>query len=166
MADFGWLDWQLNFLDDFILGYSTIATQQELADTIGKSLNAVKIKISRRKSDLSIKELRKLTPDEYVKIIANRFDKTTAEVAEMIGVTESYLLEEMDELDALECKEWLCEDFISRPLTFDEVKIFLRLYNKERNKFAISHILNRPITFIEEMIKVYVEEANIRDNQE
>lgn len=156
----GWSSWQEELLDDYILGYTMFETQEELAEKIGKSLNAVKIKLSRRKLQIE-EESRELTFDEYKLFLSNRFDKTTREIAEIIGVTEKYLLEELDEIDSLEACEFLEENFRDRVATFDEINLFIRLYNEEKNSFQIAHILNRPIERIKEMINNYVENASV-----
>lgn len=147
----GWSNEQLSLLDDFLMGFTNIETQSELSEILGKPLNAVKIRISRRKKELGgIKkeEMRKLTIEEYLIVLSNRFDKTTEEIALIIGVTSLYLEEELDEIDCIECFEYLEEDFNRRELTIDEVITFRRLMKKNRSAFQISHILNRPIEFI------------------
>jgi len=152
-----WELWQLDLLDDYILGYSTFSSQEEMAEEIGKSLNAVKIRLSRRKDEIEINK-RKLTIEEYKLFLSNRFDKTTVEIASLINASPGYLLHELDEIDCLESCEYLLENFEIREFTEDELKIFLHLYRKrKRNKFQISHILNRPIYFIEELISKYEE---------
>jgi hypothetical protein len=149
-----WDGWQLNLLDDYILGYAPFDTQEELADEIGKTLNAVKIKLSRRRMQIE-EEKRQLTIEEYKLILSNRFDKTTEEVASILNTSRAFLLNEMDELDSLECKEFFEENYKSRIASVDEMRIFIRLYKKKRNSFQIAHILNRPIEKIQEMINNY-----------
>lgn len=157
----GWTDYQLELLDDYIMGYSTFENQEALAEAIGKSLNAVKVKLSRRKLDVKQAEIREITPQEYILFLSNRFDKETTEIAKIIGIRTEHLLEELDELDCLECAESLEKGYEKRPLTADEVNTFLRLYNnKKRNAFQIAHILNRPIQYIREMIEVYGKQAS------
>lgn len=151
-----WDDWQEQLLDEYILGYTQFKTQSDLAEAIGKSLNAVKVKLSRRKNQIS-EETRELTFEEYKLFLSNRFDKTTEEIAKIIGVTEQYLLEELDEIDSLECSEFLEDNFVDRILTIDEISIFLHLYREKKNSFQIAHILNRPLEMIEERIKLYEE---------
>jgi hypothetical protein len=150
-----WENWQVELLDDFILGYSPYETQEELSDYIGKSLNAVKIKLGRRKDEIQIIE-RQLNIEEYKIVLANRFDKNTEEVAEIINSSKSFLLHELDEIDCLECSEYLEEGYKERDITNDEYILVKRLYTiKRRNAFQISQIMNRPIGFIKELIKPY-----------
>lgn len=153
--EFGWEDWQLNTLDDYILGYTIFETQQQLANYLDKNLNSVKIKLSRRKKEIE-ENKRELTNDEYLIILANRFSKDTNEVAEMLNLSSGFLLEELDGLDCLECKEYLQEGFHKRPILNEEYEIFVKLYSvKKLNKINIAHILNRSAAFIEELIKDY-----------
>jgi hypothetical protein len=93
--------------------------------------------------------MRKLTIEEYLIVLSNRFDKTTEKIAYIIGVTSSYLEEELDEIDCLECSENLMEDFHTREMTADEIKVFSKLIKKGKGSFQIAHILNRPIDFVE-----------------
>lgn len=151
-----WADWQLSLLDDYILGYTTFNSQEDLADEIGKSLNAVKVKLSRRRQNIQDNE-RELTFDEYKLFLSNRFDKTTEEIANILNSTTLFLLKELDEIDSLECCEFFEEEYTNRIPSLDELNIFIRLYNKGRNSFQISHILNRPITKVQEMIQTYEE---------
>lgn len=151
-----WDDWQLSLLDDYILGYALFDSQEDLADKIGKSLNAIKVKLSRRRIQIE-EERRELTLDEYRLILSNRFDKTTKDVAELIGASENFLLNELDEIDSLECFEFFEEEYKDRILSVDEMTVFIRLFKKGRNEFQIAHILNRPIERIQEMIGVYEE---------
>jgi hypothetical protein len=148
----GWSVEQLELLDNYLKGYTEIKNQDELSKLLGKSLNSVKIRISRRKVELGgIKdeEMRKLTIEEYLIFLSNRFDKTTEKIASIIGVTESYLEEELDEIDCLETVEHMLEDFQDREMTYDETKVFSKLIKKGKGSFQIAHILNRPIDFIE-----------------
>jgi hypothetical protein len=150
-----WESWQVELLDDFILGYTSYETQEELSEEIGKSLNAVKIKLGRRKDEVSIIE-RQLEIEEYKIVLSNRFDKDTKEVSELIGASKNFLLHELDEIDCLECKEFMEEGFKERDITHDEYNLVRRLYTiKKRNTFQIAHIMNRPIDFIKEMVKPY-----------
>lgn len=148
----GWEEWQNQLLDEYLLGYTAFETQEQLADEIGKSLNAVKIKLSRRRLQIE-EESRELTFEEYKLFLSNRFDKTTKEIADIIGVTESYLLEELDEIDCLEAMEFMEKDYQNRIITLDEIMIFIRLYNEGKNSFQIAQILNRSIERIQEMIE-------------
>lgn len=151
MSNIGWEKWQLELLDEFILGYTDFETQQEFSDYIGKNINSVKIKISRRRKELKY-EKRKLTIEEYLIILSNRFDKNTDEVAKLLNVSTNFLLEELDELDSLECKEYLEKDFRNRIATIDEINLLYKLYKKGKNKFQLAHIFNREISFIENLI--------------
>lgn len=150
-----WNKNDLNLLDDFILGYTNIETQQELADILDKPLNAIKIRISRRKKeeDFLEKKSKMLNMEEYKIVLSNRFDKTTKEIAEILNVTENFLFSELDEIDCLECSEYLEDDFHSRIMTLEEILLLIKFYKKGKNIFQIAHILNRPIHFIEEKIK-------------
>lgn len=150
----GWKEDDLKLLDDYLLGYTEIETQDELAEKLNKPLNAVKIRISRRRKekDFLNKKLRMLSIEEYKIVLSNRFDKTTREIAELLGITENFLLNELDEIDCLECFEYLEENFQFRIMSLDEIKIFIKLYKKGKNKFQIAHILNRPINFVEQKI--------------
>lgn len=150
-----WLDWQLEILDNYILNYEFFDSQKELAEAIGKPLNAVKIRLSRRRKQIKNEEKRMLDINEYKLILSNRFSKTTMEVAELLDVSEEYLLNELDEIDCLECKEYLLEDYKERIASIDEINVFIRLLEQGRNIFQIAHILNRPINKIEEMVKDY-----------
>lgn len=149
-----WESWQLNILDNYILGYASFNSQEELADEIGKSLNAVKVKLSRRRSEIQEGQ-RELTFEEYKLFLSNRFDKTTKEIADLIESSELFLLNELDEIDCLESCEHFDEGYKERIPTLDEINIFIRLHNKGRNAFQIAHILNRPIERIQEMITNY-----------
>lgn len=152
----GWSNEELCLLDKFLTGHTEIKTQSEFADLIGKSLNSVKIRISRRKKELGgIKKetMRKLTIEEYLVFLSNRFDKTTEAISLLIGVTPDYLEEELDEIDCLECVEYLEEGYKTRIMTVDEVKVFYRLIKKGKRDFEISHIMNRPIEFIRGLMK-------------
>lgn len=149
-----WADWQQNLLDDYILGYASFNSQEELASEIGKSLNAVKIKLSRRRQDIQESE-RELTFDEYKLFLSNRFDKTSEEVALIINSSTLFLLNEIDEIDSLECFEFFEEGYKDRVPSLDEINTFIRLYQKGRNAFQIAHILNRPIEKIQELILSY-----------
>ena len=151
-----WESWQLNLLDEYILGYTSCNSQEELAKEIGKSLNAVKIKLSRRRQSIQEEE-RELTFDEYKLFLSNRFDKTTEEIASYINSSTLFLLNELDEIDSLEACEWFDEAYKDRVPSLDELNIFVRLYDKGRNAFQIAHILNRPIEKIQEMILNYAE---------
>lgn len=147
-----WENWQIELLDDFILGYSPCETQEDLSYEVGKSLNAVKIKLGRRKMEIDTTK-RLLTIQEYKIILSNRFDKTSEEVAELISSSKNFLCYEMEELDNLECKEFMEKDYANRLFTPDEAKVIHRLYHiKKRNAFQIAQIMNRPIGFIKEMI--------------
>jgi hypothetical protein len=147
-----WEDWQLEVLDNYLKGIENFENQQELADYIGKELNAVKIKLSRKKKELEGDIRRKITKNEYIIILSNRFSKNTKEISEIIKLPESYIIDELDELDSLECMEFLLINFVNRDLTKDEYDIFKRLYKRGYHKNRISHILNRNINFIEELI--------------
>lgn len=160
MSEF-WEDWQLNLLDDYILGYATFDTQEELATEIGKSLNAIKVKLSRRRQQIE-EESRQLTIEEYKLFLSNRFDKSTEDIAALLNTSRAFLLNELDELDCLECFECLEEDYLERTPTIDEMKVFIRLYKKGRNSFQIAHVLNRPIEKVKEMINNY--EACLQNN--
>jgi hypothetical protein len=149
-----WEEWQLNLLDDYILGYAAFNSQEELANEIGKSLNATKVKLSRRRNEVQESE-RELTFDEYKLFLSNRFDKTTKEIAELINSSELFLLNELDEIDSLESCEHFDEGYLERIPCLDEINIFIRLYRKGLNSFQIAHILNRHINKIQEMIKNY-----------
>lgn len=162
MYEIGWDESQLALLDDFIFGYTNFETQKELAEYLGKSENAVKIRLSRRRKELErddIKiEVRKLTVEEYIFILSNRFFKDSRQISELLNLSHSYLLEQLDELDCFECKEYLLENYKTRPISNDEYEIFIKLYKiKQRDKIYIAHTLNRPIGFIEEMIREYEE---------
>jgi hypothetical protein len=152
-----WADWQLNLLDDYILGYGSFETQEELANEIGKSLNAVKIKLSRRRQIIEEESQRELSFEEYTLFLSNRFDKTTKEIAELINSSSIFLLNELDEIDSLECSEFFDSNYKDRVPSLDELKIFIRLYEKGRNAFQIAQILNRPIERVQEMILDYDE---------
>lgn len=153
--DFGWEEWQLQLLDDYILGYAHFDTQQELSRKLGKNLNSVKIKLTRRKKEIS-EEKRILSMDEYVSVLANRFSKNTEELAIMMKLSPDFLLEQMDELDCLECKEFLMDGYQTREMTNDEYELFVKMYKiKGFSSIKISHILNRPINSIQEMIAEY-----------
>lgn len=149
-----WENWQTSLLDNYILGYAIFKNQDELAEAIGKSLNAVKVKLSRRRQEIE-EEQRELTIEEYKLFLSNRFDKTTEEIASIINASSSFLLEELDAIDCLECFEYFDEGYIERIPSLDELNIFIRLYKKGRNAFQIAHILNRPIERIQEMITTY-----------
>lgn len=151
-----WEDWQTSLLDDYILGYTSFNSQEELALEIGKSLNAVKVKLSRRRQDVQENE-RELTFEEYKLFLSNRFDKTTKEIAGLINASYLFLLNELDEIDALEAYEHFEEGYKERISSIDEMNVFIRLYRKGRNAFQIAHILNRPIERITEMIESYEE---------
>lgn len=153
MSDY-WEIWQLNLLDNYILGYTTFKNQEKLAEEIGKSLNAVKVKLSRRRQEIE-EEQRELTIEEYKLFLSNRFDKTTEEIASLINASTHFLLEELDEIDSLESHEFFEEGYKERLLTLDELNIFIKLYKKKRNAFQMAHILNRPIEKIQEMITTY-----------
>ena len=150
-----WEMWQLNLLDEYILGYTSFNSQEELTDEIGKSLNAVKIKLSRRRQTIQQEEERELTFEEYKLVLSNRFDKKTEEVAKLINSSTLFLLNELDEIDSLECCEYFDEGYTDRITSIDEINVFIKLYRKGRNAFQISHILNRPIQKITEMINTY-----------
>lgn len=156
----GWSEWQELLLENYCLGYTEHENLEELSNEIGKSLNAVKIKLSRYRERIEEYESRDFTFEEYKIFLANRFDKSTKEVASLIGVSEHYLLQEIEELDGLECQEFLEEDFQHRPITEDEYLIFSRLYEKKRNPFQICQILNRDKNIILEMINKY--ESQVR----
>lgn len=162
MSD-SWADWQLNLLDDYILGYGSFETQEELAIEIGKSLNAVKIKLSRRRQTIEEESQRELSFDEYKLFLSNRFDKTTKQVAEIINSSTIFLLNELDEIDCLECSEFFDDGYKDRVPSLDELNVFVNLYKKGRNAFQIAHILNRPIEKITEMIENY-DEAYLQHN--
>jgi len=149
-----WEGWQLSLLDNYILGYASFNSQEELADEIGKSLNAVKIKLSRRRSDIQENE-RELTFEEYKLFLSNRFDKTAEEIASIINSSTLFLLNEIDEIDSLETYENFEEGYQDRIASLDEINTFIKLYKKGRNAFQISHILNRPIVKVQEMILNY-----------
>lgn len=149
-----WADWQLNLLDDYILGYTSFNSQEDLSDEIGKSLNAVKVKLSRRRQGIQENE-RELTFEEYKLFLSNRFDKTTEDIAILLETSTLFLLKELDEIDSLECCEFFEEEYINRIPSLDEINVFIRLYKKGRNAFQIAHILNRPITKIQEMVLSY-----------
>ena len=150
-----WENWQENLLDEYILGYTSFNSQEELADEIGKSLNAVKVKLSRRRKSLQDEQERELTFEEYKLFLSNRFDKTTEQVASLINASTIFLQNELDEIDNLECCEFFEEEYKDRVPSLDEINIFIRLYKKGRNAFQIAHILNRPIDKIQEMILSY-----------
>lgn len=153
--DFGWESWQLQALDDYILGYRHFDTQQVLANFLDKTLNSVKIKLTRRKKEIS-EEKRTLTPEEYITILSNRFSKSTDEIAAMLSVSPGFLLDQLDELDCLECKEYLIENYASRSVTNDEYELFIKLHSvKNMLKEQIAHILNRSSKVIQEMINEY-----------
>jgi hypothetical protein len=149
-----WESWQLNLLDEYILGYSAFNSQWELAEELGKSLNAVKIKLSRRRQSIQEEE-RELTFDEYKMFLSNRFDKTTEQIASLINSSTFFLMNELDEIDSLECCEYFEEGYKDRVPSIDEINTFIRLYKKGRNAFQIAHILNRPIEKVQEMIISY-----------
>jgi hypothetical protein len=150
-----WESWQTNLLDEYILGYTSFNSQEELAKDIGKSLNAVKVKLSRRRQVIQEEQERELTFEEYQLFLSNRFDKTTEEIASLINASTLFLQNELDEIDNLESCEHFEEDYKNRVASLDEIKIFIRLYNKGRNAFQIAHILNRPIEKVQEMIISY-----------
>lgn len=151
-----WENWQISLLDDYILGYTSFNSQEDLADEIGKSLNAVKVKLSRRRQNIQDSE-RELTFDEYKLFLSNRFDKTTEQIAALINSSTLFLLNELDEIDSLESCELFDEGYKDRIPSLDEINTFIRLYEKGRNAFQIAHILNRPITKIQEMVETYAE---------
>lgn len=154
MSDY-WESWQKSILDDYILGYTPFNSQEELANEIGKPLNAVKIKLSRRRKQVEEEQERELTFDEYKLFLSNRFDKTTEEIATLINSSTLFLLNELDEIDCLEACEHFEENYIERIVTLDEINVFIRLHKKHFNSFQIAHILNRPIEKIAEMIATY-----------
>lgn len=160
MSEF-WEDWQLNLLDDYILGYATFETQEELANEIGKSLNSIKVKLSRRRKQIE-EESRQLTIEEYKIFLSNRFDKTIEEIAALLNTSRAFLLNEIDEIDCLECFDSFEEGYRDRTSSVDEMRVFIRLYKKGRNSFQMAHILNRPIEKIQEMITNY--EACFQNN--
>lgn len=151
----GWDDWQLDVLDDYILGYSEFETQEELANYIGKSLNALKVRLSRRRKEIEFERERELTREEYIMFLSNRFKYMTEELAILINIPYKFLLYKLDEIDNLECKEFLQENFENREFTNDEYEVFIKLLNKGRNAFQISQILNRNIKLIERLIREY-----------
>lgn len=160
MSEF-WEDWQLNLLDDYILGYATFETQEELAHDIGKSLNSIKVKLSRRRKQIE-EESRQLTIEEYKIFLSNRFDKTIEEIASLLNTSRAFLLNEIDEIDCLECFDSFEEGYKDRIPSVDEMRVFIRLYKKGRNSFQMAHILNRPIDKITEMIANY--ETQLQNN--
>ena len=109
-----------------ILGYTSFNSQEELSDEIGKSLNAVKVKLSRRRQSVQENE-RELTFDEYKIFLANRFDKTTEEIAIILNSSTLFLLKELDEIDSLEACEFFEEEYTERIPSLDEINIFIRL---------------------------------------
>jgi DNA-binding MarR family transcriptional regulator len=153
-VDYIWEDWQLETLDNYILGFTNFNTQQHLANYLDKSLNAVKIRLTRRRKELEDQK-RQLSKQEYIAFLANRFSMSSKEIAEKLNISHSYLLDELDELDCLECKESLMKGFEDRPISNDEFEIFVRLNKKGKSKQYIAHFLNRRISFIEELIKDY-----------
>lgn len=152
--DYVWEDWQKDTIDNYILGFTQFNTQQDLAHYLGKNLNAVKIKLTRRRKEL-MEEKRTLTQPEYIIFLANRFSLSTEEMADKLNLSNAYLLDELDEIDCLECKDLLMKDFEDRPSTNDEYEIFVKMHKKKRSPQYMSHILNRRITFIQELIKDY-----------
>lgn len=153
--DFGWEKWQLQLLDDYISGYAHFTTQQELAKKLGKNINSVKIKLTRRKKEI-VEQTRYLSDEEYVVVLANRFTRESKELAEMMKISPDFLLEQLDELDCLECKEFLMIGFQTREMTNDEYELFIKLHKiKGRSAIEIAHILNRPINSVQELIKEY-----------
>jgi hypothetical protein len=53
----GWSVEQIDLLDSYLKGYTEIKNQEELSNLLGKTLNSVKIRISRRKVEIGgIKE--------------------------------------------------------------------------------------------------------------
>lgn len=156
MGEIGWDIWQLEILDNYILGYEMFNSQEELADAIGKSFNSVKVKLSRRRSEIEIdKGCRELTFEEYKFFLSNRFDKTADYIAKHLKMSTDFLLNELDEIDCLETFESFEEDYKDRIMTLDEIKVLTNLLSKGRNSFQIAHILNRPIDRIKEIIKEY-----------
>lgn len=154
-SHFGWEDWQLEILDDYILGYSNFETQKELAESLGKNLNSVKIRLSRRKREID-KNMRSLSKDEYLTILSNRFSRSTEDMAKILNLSTNFILDKMDELDCLECKEFLLEGFENRPITNDEYELFIKLHKiKKMSKIQVAHILNRNIKTIKEMALEY-----------
>lgn len=150
-----WEDWQLKILDDYILNYVFFENQEDLADKIGKPLNAVKIKLYRRRKELEEVEKRELSINEYKLFLSNRFDKTTEDIAKILNVSRNFLLNELDEIDCLECSEYLLENFKNRDIIYDEIIVLCNLIKKGNNKFQIAHILNRPINIIQELMETY-----------
>lgn len=154
MADFIWEDWQNKTIDSYLLGFTLFETQQDLSKYLGKNINSVKIKLTRRRKELE-EEKRKLNSNEYITFLANRFSMSTKDIAAKLHVTEDYLLDELDELDCLECKEYLVNGFQDREMTNDEYELFLKMYKNKKTNQYIAHFLNRKVTFIQELIKEY-----------
>lgn len=161
MGEIGWDHWQIETLDDYIRGYSTFNSQQELADYVGKNLNTLKVKLTRRRQELKDMEneesaKRTFTLEEYITILSNRFTMTTSQLADKLGYSTVMLLDELDEYDNLECKEFLLDGFETRETCNDEYEIFVKLYStKKMDEIQIAHILNRQIGFVREMIYEY-----------
>jgi hypothetical protein len=152
--DYVWESWQLDILDSYILGFTNFDNQQQLSDYLEKPINAVKVKLSRRRKELEEKK-RQLNNTEYLTFLSNRFSLDSKEMADKLNVSHNYLLDELDELDCLECKESLMNGFEDRIITNDEFELFVKLLTKKRSKQYIAHFLNRRVSFIEELIKEY-----------
>lgn len=150
MAEIGWSQGQLDLLDDYILGYVQYESQDDLAYDLDKSLNAVKIKMTRRKKELESIPKRQLELNEYQFALSNRFDKTSEEIASLMGLSHNFLKHELDEIDSLECCEEIMD--VNRIMTLDEIIIVDRLHKKGFNDFHIAHIMNRPIAKIKEVL--------------
>lgn len=155
LAEIGWDKWQSELLDNYILGYEVFESQEELAEAIGKSFNAVKVKLSRRRNELEAEESRELTFEEYKFFLSNRFDKTSDYIANYLNMSKVFLLNELDEIDCLETFESFEEGYKDRIMSLDEIKVLTNLVSKGRNAFQIAHVLNRPIDKIKEVITQY-----------
>lgn len=152
-----WNESEIDILDNYITGYTSLESLKELSEYLNKSESSVRLKISRRRREIGdILEKRKLSQSEYIYFLSNRFYKNIYQISDDLEIPSNFLLEELDSLDCLEAKESLMENYKKRPVSNDEYEIFLKLYvRKKKNKNYISHILNRPISKIEELIKEY-----------
>lgn len=153
MRENRWEQWQLDLLDRYIMGYVHYESQEEFAEEIGKPLNAVKIKLTRRRNELGNIPQQQLSFNQYQIFLSNRFDKTTSEIAEILGVATEFLSEEIDDIDALEAKEDLEEGFADRIMSLEEILLLSKLHSKGYKEFQIAHILNRPVEKIMEALE-------------